>query len=141
MTRHRWAIAIESVVLAGPTTAFFLLFGPLVALVGVKDSTALSLAFCLVVVLSAVALFYFWRLAFAFTLGAGLANRRWWWGALIGVALVAAAALLVMSSALGLAYPEFLIPLAFGTYGAPLLVPLLHMWLVRGAFAAVASPT
>jgi hypothetical protein len=141
MTRHRWAIAVESVVLAGPTTAFLLVFGPIAVFTPVEDPSATGFAVSFVVILSAVALLYFWRLAFAFVLMWELPTQGWWCGACIGVALVVGAVLLVASSALGLGYPEFLLPFAFGTYGIPLLIPLLHMWLVRAAVFPGASHT
>lgn len=136
MNGHRVAIALESALLGIPTTAFLLIFGPLMAFGVIQEPSGLGLTMLLVIVLSAVALVCFWRLAFVFVARRGHATRLWWRGTALGVVLVAGSAATVGLGSLGLEIPESLVPLAFGAYGAPVLVPLLHMWLVREQFQA-----
>ncbi len=134
MNGHRLAVAAESVLLGLPTTLFFLIFGPLMATGLFQEFSGFGLTMLLVIILSAMALFCFWRVAFAFVFGRGPVGRTWWWGTSIGVLLVLGSAVVVASGTLGLEVPEALVPLAFGAYGTPILVPLIHMWLVREQF-------
>ncbi|MCE9665646.1 hypothetical protein LY622_19675 [Halomonas sp. M5N1S17] len=130
---HRMLIAVEMLLLALPTSVVCLFSSVALFVTLGFPWSLMDLAVMHFVLIGTLGILGLWRVAVAY-----LWNRAtwldhesalfWWWrAACLGAGLAGVSLVLFSLLALGWDSPEWVIIIALGVFGSPLLVPFLHL--------------